>query len=387
MKVLYDHQIFEMQRFGGISRYFCELFNGLEKNNEIEVDLSVTYATNEYLKGTRFSHRPKADPGSYDAFMGGREFRGKWNLYTLRNRFLKTLNAKDANRLASIKALKRQDFDVFHPTYYDDYFLPYIGKKKFVLTVYDMIHELYPEYFNLAELTADRKRRLAEEAHKIIAISECTKRDLIDFYGIDAAKIEVVYLANSLNSQTVSLPVSLKLPVRYVLFVGARAGYKNFYFFVHAMRGLLARDPTLHIVCTGAEFTKNELAFLKIHRLSERVGHRAVSDTALENLYAHALVFVFPSLYEGFGLPILEAFSNHCPVVLGRAGSLPEIGGDGALYFEPKDAKSLQEVMADVLYNPARRAELVERGNVRLSLYSWGRTCKETGALYRRLLA
>lgn len=387
MKILYDHQIFEQQKFGGISRYFCELFNGLERSDDVAVDLSLGYATNEYLKGTRFGTGARPDPGAYENFMGGREFKGKWHLYAARNRLFKPLDAREANKQMSIEVLKRQDFDVFHPTYYDDYFLPHLGEKKFVLTVYDMIHELYPEYFNLADRTAERKRILAEKAHKIIAISECTKRDLIDFYGVPEEKVEVVYLANSLATREAKAPHALKLPERYVLFVGARAGYKNFYFFANGMRSLLDADPTLHIVCTGSEFTKNELAFIRIQGLAERVHHRSVSDVELQKLYQQALVFVFPSLYEGFGLPILEAFSNACPTVLGRAGSLPEIGGDGALYFEPKDPKSLHAAMAEALYNPARRAELMDRGKARLPQYSWAHTCEETEAIYRGLLA
>jgi len=385
MKILFDHQIFEAQKFGGISRYFCEVMRRLDETEDVEVDVAVKYAQNAYIRDTRFGASVQADPGSYESFMRGREFRGKWNLYAARNKVFKPIDAVAANKQAAIQALQRQDFDIFHPTYYDDYFLPYLGAKKFVLTVYDMIHELYPEYFNLADRTSEKKRKLAERAHRIIAISECTKKDLIDFCGVPPEKIEVIHLATSLDAQPAPARAP-KLPERYVLFVGARTVYKNFFFFVNGMRQLLAADPTLHIVCTGSAFTKNELVFLDIHGLAQRVHHHSASDAELKMLYQQAQVFVFPSLYEGFGLPVLEAFGNGCPTVLGNVGSLPEIGGDGALYFEPKDAKSLHASMSAALYNAPLRAELVERGKARLALFSWDRTSRETGALYRALL-
>lgn len=385
MKILFDHQIFEAQKFGGISRYFCEVIDGLDKATNADVAVTVKYAQNEYLKSIRFGSQLKSDPGSYDSFMVGREFRGKWNLYAARNKLFKPIDAAAENKEASIKALRRQDFDIFHPTYYDDYFLPYLGDKKFVLTVYDMIHELYPEYFNLADRTAQRKRSLAEKADRIIAISECTKKDLVAICGIAPEKIEVIHLASSLDTHPDPVRVP-ELPERYVLFVGSRTAYKNFFFFINGMRFLLAADPTLHIVCTGGTFNRHEAAFLEIHGLTQRVHHHSASDAVLKMLYQQAQAFVFPSLYEGFGLPVLEAFGNGCPAVLASAGSLPEIGGDGALYFEPKDAKSLHKAMSTALYDAQHRGELVARGKARLARFSWQKAVHETDALYRTLI-
>lgn len=390
MKILYDHQAFEMQKFGGISRYFSELISQLDGSPTATVEVAIQYSHNEYLKNTRFGLKTQENPDSYEKFMEGREFRGKWNLYAVKKKFSKPIIAEAVNKEVAIAALQRQDFDVFHPTYYDDYFLPYIGNKPFVLTVYDMIHEIYPEYFNLTDRTSDRKRRLAQKAHKILAISECTKKDLVQFFGLPAEKIEVVHLASSMRpmaTQPLRLSTPSELPMRYVLFVGSRTVYKNFFFFINSMRALLEADLGLHIVCTGAAFSKNERVFFEIHGLSDRVHYRAANDAELQTLYQQAQVFVFPSLYEGFGLPVLEAFSCDCPVVLGNAGSLPEIGGDGALYFEPKDMQSLQAAMSQALYDQSLCAELVLRGQRRLALFGWRRTCRGTEAVYRDLMA
>ena len=387
MKILYDYQAFEMQRIGGISRYFREILGGLSKLNGIEVELAIGYSDNEYLKNSEFSAKVISNPDTYENFCGGREFRGKWTLFNLRNKLFNTIESESSNKKLSIKALQAQDFDIFHATYYDDYFLPYLGEKPFVLTIYDMIHEIYPEYFNLADQTAIRKRRLAQEASKIIAISECTKRDLIEFCDISSEKVEVIHLSNSIESR-LSLGAHLpSLPNRFLLFVGSRSAYKNFFFFVNSAGSILAADPTLHIVCTGSHFTKHERAFLALHNIEDRVLHFAASDAELELLYRRALAFVFPSLYEGFGLPVLEAFSNGCPAVLSNAGSLPEIGGGGAVYFEPKDVSSLRFALSQVLYGSEEsRLDLVGRGTRRLQQFSWGRTCEQTSLVYREIL-
>jgi glycosyltransferase involved in cell wall biosynthesis len=390
MKILFDHQIFEEQRFGGISRYFCEVIEVLHRLDQFSVDISLKYSRNEYLRQSVFSHKMNGDPSAYENFMPGHNFKGKWSLYVAWNKIKKPLSISDINKELSIKALKNQDFDVFHPTYYDDYFLKYLGDKPFVLTVYDMIHEIYPEFFGLVDKVSERKRNLAKKAHKILAISECTKKDLVRIFGIAPEKIVVTHLASSMALTKGMLPVSsldTVLPTRYILFVGARTIYKNFYFFINSMRSLMEADPGLHIFCTGGSFTKNEIIFFETHGIADRVHHHSASDAELGLLYQRALAFVFPSLYEGFGIPVLEAFSNACPAVLARTGSLPEIGGDAAVYFEPKDAQSVHAAMTEVLYQPGRSAELVLLGRQRLQQFSWERTGQETAAVYRALAA
>ncbi len=388
MKILYDHQAFEMQKIGGISRYFCEIISRLDATADVQVDVSLKFSQNEHLENTRFSKNAQINLDDYENFMGGRDFKGKWSLFVFKNKIKKSVDSALVNRGLAIAALQKQDFDVFHPTYYDDYFLPYIGNKPFVLTVYDMIHEIYPEYYNLTDRTSERKRRLAHKAHKIIAISECTKKDLVQIFGVPADKVEVIHLASALDTHHGAPPVlPATLPARYVLFVGARTVYKNFFFFVNSMRTLLDADPELHIVCTGGPFSPSERAFFALHGLADRVHQHRASDAELHLLYQLAEVFVFPSLYEGFGLPVLEAFGSGCPTVLGNAGSLPEIGGDGALYFEPKDAGSVHQAMREALYNPSCRADLVARGKRRLAQFSWDQTSQDTARTYRSLLA
>ena len=205
MKVLYDHQIFTMQIYGGISRYFIELMKNIENDNEIEYELSLRYSNNYYLK--------KLNNLTYKTFLENYSFKGKYRLLNI------------LNKNVSKEYISRGDYDIFHPTYYNPYFLDYIDRKPFVLTIYDMIHEIYPEMFSSKDKTSERKKILAQKATKIIAISENTKRDIIKFLGIGENKIEVIYLGNSLNINKDDKTINIIIPEKYILFVGSRRGY------------------------------------------------------------------------------------------------------------------------------------------------------------------
>ena len=156
MKILYDTQCFDAQKFGGISRYFCEIMKNLPSNAEFS--LPSIYSDNEYLKQTTLVKLKEfKDPNSFECFLPSMNFIGKKQLYSLKKRLLSSRFFKKrfhqqnispiiVNRQECVKALQAQDFDIFHPTYFDPYFLEYIGKKPFVLTIHDMIYELYQTF-------------------------------------------------------------------------------------------------------------------------------------------------------------------------------------------------------------------------------------------------
>ena len=248
-----------------------------------------------------------------------------------------------------------------------------------------MIHEIYPEYFNLADQTSKQKRELAQRAAKIIAISECTKRDLINLFDIPEQKIKVIHLANSEGINAASAQPPQGLPKKYLLFVGSRSQYKNFYFFINSITSLLEADSALHVVCAGSPFNRNEKTFFEHLGLAGRMHAYSVSDSELGVLYTQAQAFVFPSLYEGFGLPVLEAFAAKCPVVCSSSGSLPEVGERAALYFQPKDGASIRTAIRKVMSEDETRMELIERGTERLASLSWDRTAHLTGAVYQEV--
>jgi glycosyltransferase involved in cell wall biosynthesis len=356
VRVLFDHQIFSYQRFGGASRYFHELISELD--GTIDVELGVARTPNEYLRGARY-------------------YRGQFTERTGTAAFLATYARNElATRIAA-----RRPHDVFHATFYDPAVLRVARGAKLVVTVLDMIPERFPELFALPGLYnrlvtrrwIDGKRRLCERADAILAISEHTKRDVVAFYGIDPARITVTHLATRLAGGG-SRPAGL--PERYVLYVGTRNTYKNFDL---VLRGLARLDVGLACI-GGSAFTAEERARIAELGLAERVVQRDVADRELAACYAHALAFVFPSRYEGFGIPILEAFACDCPVVAANASCFPEIAGDAARYFDPDDAAGLASALAEVIADPAPwRA----RGRDRVRGFSWAETARRTIEAYK----
>lgn len=357
MKILIDNQVYENQKFGGISRYFNEL---QRENSDIE-------------RMPLFQYRPRAKQSIYDRLrsklkitpVGTKKKSSKYEFY----------NAQ----------LNRLDFDVFHPTYYNNYFLKSL-KKPFVLTVHDMIHEKFPEYFGFSPDSIN-KRRLCDAADRIIAISKTTKKDIIEIFGTSANKIEVIYHGTNFKSIQASKP-NFNFEIReYLLFTGNRSVYKNFLTFLIAVAPLIRKNKKLILICTGPNFNAIEKKWINDLQLNHIVKHYYCSnDNELAYLYQNAECFVFPSLYEGFGLPLLEAFATQCPVVTSSGGSLKEIAGDAAVYFDPKDVESIRTSIIKVLSDKGLKKELIEAGEDRLNDFSWDKCRKETMDLYSRLI-
>jgi glycosyltransferase involved in cell wall biosynthesis len=366
MKVLFDHQTFTNQQYGGISRYYYELIVRIKHSNEA-AEISGFFSNNEYLIADE-SFKTKT-------FLREKKFKGKIGL----------LNA--LNTVHSIVKIKQDDFQIFHPTYYDPYFLKFLQNKPFVVTFLDMIHEKYEDRF--AELRMDRKiyenkKSLLASAARVIAISESTKQDIIDIYGVDGSNIDVVYLGSSLN---ISEKGSSRLHVSpYLLFVGNRGAYKNFSPYLEAIAPIL-RDEKISFVCAGGgAFSPDELKFINDLGLNDLVKFYRIDDVVLTNLYSNALAFVFPSLYEGFGIPVLEAFSTDCPCLLSDGGSLREVGGEAALYFDADDPASMYNNLALFLSSGASRNELIAKGQERLKMFSWDQTYLQTLDVYKSIL-
>jgi glycosyltransferase involved in cell wall biosynthesis len=273
-------------------------------------------------------------------------------------------------------------FDIFHPTYYDPYFLELI-EKPYVLTVYDMIHEIYSEYFSPSDTVIKNKRILCEKADKIIAISQSTKNDLIDIFKLPEDKIYAIPLASNFNDVIPQKPSGTEALSDYILFVGLRSAYKNFYFSVIALSEILKNDKKLSLVCTGHEFSNEEINFFKNLKIENQVKHIYLqNDNELAWVYQHARLFIFPSLYEGFGLPLLEAFAKNCPVICSTSGSLPEVGGDAVIYFQPKNINEIQEAAHKAIYDNEVREELISKGQKQLSKFSWDKCRSQTIDVY-----
>lgn len=368
MKIFFDHQTFTNQDFGGISRYFFELIKRFKNDIVDSCEVGLKYTNNAYL--------------NKDTFDGLTPFFPDRTLYKKR-KIMDLLNKQVCK-----KKLKKSNFDVFHPTYYDPYFLKVIGRKPFVVTFLDMIHEKLSDKYEGLKVDKNifyQKKEMIENASKIIAISESTKNDIVDIFGVKPSNIEVVYLGNSLLKNLQNYDIISNIP--YILFVGNRGMYKNFKLLVEASHNILIQNDIILTCAGGGDFNEEEKDFLQNIGLKDYVKfHKIDSDDILANLYTNAICFVFPSLYEGFGIPVLEAFACECPVVLSNGGSLPEIGGDAAIYFYPEDVNSIHSAIAKVINDSKLREDLRKKGTDRLKQFSWNETFSKTLNIYKSLI-
>jgi glycosyltransferase involved in cell wall biosynthesis len=364
MRVVYDYQIFNWQRYGGISRYFCELASRIDNFSESEARFAAGLHVNEYLVH------------DYPLLTIGRQ--------RISNKLFNKVSDK-INRQWSGYYLNAQPPDILHYTYYQ----PQIPVKKSikVLTVYDMIHELFldPKAQDKDTVVA-AKAAMVAAVDSIICPSECSKRDLVEFCQIDPAKITVIYHGYGL---TAPVPIAPPAGIKpYLLVVGERRWYKNFERFLQAY----ASDPAFHqdfdLRCFGANsLTKQELTLidqLGLPRTS--IKWQTGNDAELVGLYQQASLFVYPSLYEGFGYPPLEAMAAGCPVACSNVSCFPETVADAAELFDPYDVESIAQGLKNVLYDSARSAELIVMGKQNIQRFSWDKCAQEHHQVYKSLL-
>lgn len=365
MKVLYDHQAFTGMTYGGVTRYFYELMQAYADRNDIDFELSLQFSNNEYLDKASFSrHR-------------------RYGLSHWRN---VSRLASAVNRFYSNQRVRVGDYSVFHPTYYHTYFLRNLGSKPLVVTFHDATSERYSkQYPDVGEhLSAAKKIQLAR-ADKIIAVSEFSKQEILRFFPVDERKIDVIHLGTAFSQQRPHVP-AVPGAYPYLLYVGKRGLYKNFEGFFRAIQSVLRQHPDLHLICAGGgSFTKEENEQFQASGFGQRVHYRSITDLSLYQLYHQAEAFVFPSLNEGFGIPVLEAFSAGCPAILSDRSSLPEVGADAAVYFDPEQTDSITAAVEHVLTDRALRQAMRQKGTQRLTQFSWEKTATKTRDVYAQL--
>jgi glycosyltransferase involved in cell wall biosynthesis len=262
-------------------------------------------------------------------------------------------------------------------------FLPLVRPCPGVVTIHDLAFEEWPSDFAPATRVKYRvfTRLAARSAERIICPSEFTRADICARYGVDRDKVRVIAYAPAIAIGAEQPP-----PGPYVLAVGDLREKKNLAALVRAFVELRRRDGIPHrLVLAGADTGEGpSLRTLAGDQPVELTGY--VSDGRLDALIRGADVLVHPSLYEGFGLVLVEAMARGTPVVAARATALPETGGDAALYFDPSEPEDLGRVLGGVLSDGARRAELGELGRRWAEQFSWERTARETAAVYGELL-
>ena len=354
--------------------------DGNEANVEKKVGVSVY--TFELLKHFRkaasrdlrfiifLRHKPRYDLPQQNQYFTYQVVKGP---FLWRNLFL-PLALKKRKKIAVF----------FSPAHYT----PRYSKIPIVVTIHDLAYVRYPEEFlkqDLYKLSHWTKHALGQ-SEKIIAVSQSTKNDLIYYYGINKNKVKVVYNGfSSKEEQSKDKPTILEeynlKPGKYILFAGTIQPRKNIQTLLHAFRLILESKPDMKLILVGKKGWLYDKIF-KISRELELNEHAIftdyISNADMATLYNNASVFVLPSLYEGFGLPILEAMSHNCPVIASERSSLPEVCDDACLFFSPHNAVQLKDEILKVLNSKTLREKLITKGQIRVKNFSWAKCAHET---------
>ncbi len=362
VRVVLDHRIFAHQTYGGISRYFAGIAPLLGQHGIAPRIVAPLYV-NHYLE------RLPAE------LVWGRridEWRGA-------RRLSRALGDALARPLASLSGAR-----IVHETFFGRERLAPRGAA-LVLTVYDMTHELFADELGDAP-TCIAKAAAIARADRILCISQSTLDDLVRLYPEAEARARVTHLGFDAQTFVRQAPPASLGQRPYLLHVGYRASYKNFSGLLDAFAGSPRLRAEFDLVCGGGPaFSEDERALIARHGLVDRVRQIAGGDTKLAALYAGAALFVYPSLYEGFGIPPLEAMAAGCPVVAVRASSVPEVCGQAAHYAEDGSPEALGVAIEAVVWSAGRQAELRTAGAERIIGFTWERTAAQTAACYREL--
>ena len=359
MRVAFDEQIFAIQRYGGISRVFAQLARQfvLEPIDDVQVLAFNAPVVNRYL----LDHPELSVP------LGAKQAHNEWTAL--------------AHYLMRPQTHPR--CEIVHNSFYLPHGLAPVKGAKRIVTIHDMIPERLPQTRRrLDRLTL--KQRYVRRADHIICVSQATRDDLEEIYGPLDVPVSVVHHGVDERFRP-DVPRLDVLPERYVLFVGNRGQYKDARVLFEAFAHIAQDFPDLHLLCVGGSgLSLQEVQWLTECGIRDRVSQRYLSDAEIASAYAHAEVFVFPSRFEGFGLPALEAMASGTPVVLANATSLPEVGADAAVYFTPGNTQELAGSLTSVLTDQTLQQQLIARGRERAATFTWHAAARKTAAVYRQ---
>ncbi len=295
--------------------------------------------------------------------------------------------------------LRREGIDLFHAPHY---VLPPLTPCKSVVTIHDCIHLRFPQYLPNKLAYAYARGALwaaTHRANRVLTVSEASKRDILKYFHIPKDKVDVIY--NAIDERFGETPdhdevarvrERYQLNDPFVLYAGNIKPHKNIERVIESFH-LLRRGPGMEqvkLLIIGDEISKYATLRRAVHKYKLHKHVRFfgfVADRTLAILYRLAAVFVFPSLYEGFGLPPLEAMASGTPVITSNVSSLPEVVGDAALLVDPLDAAAIAEAMRRVLTDPALQEDLRQRGLNRAGEFSWDRSVRRVREIYAEVLA
>ncbi|NDV62444.1 glycosyltransferase family 4 protein [Puniceicoccales bacterium CK1056] len=364
MKIAYTHQAFMDQRYGGISRYLVKLAEEMRKSGN-DPRIFPAVHQNAYVQKGHPDHAPGLNLAWLPAFPKPLVF--------------------PLNQFINSRQIRNWNPDIVHETLYSPRDLRHI-KKPLVITVHDLINEKLPHCSYKAKENIALKRRAIERADHIICVSENTRKDLLAYYNVNESDVSTVHHGVDNLTDKEECPESRE---NMILYVGLRARYKNFNRLVQAYASSSVMNSSYKIVTLGGKpFSSSEKEFFtKLGLAKDQVQRVEGNDSTLDSLYRRASVFVYPSLYEGFGIPPLEAMMRGCPVAASRVSSIPEVTGDAASMFDPYDIDEMRQAIEQVLLDDSFRLKLVQSGYERIPLFSWQKCAEKTLEIYNGLLS
>ena len=294
--------------------------------------------------------------------------------------------------------LRRARVDLFHAPHY---VVSPLTTIPYVVTIHDCIHLRFPQYLpsQVARVYAQvMMRTAARRARRVLTVSEASKDDIRHFLGVPDSKVEVIH--NAIDAGIAAPPTEeaitrvcqrFQLTSPFILYAGNIKPHKNVDRLIEAYSILRRRGyEQAKLLIIGDEISKYQNLRRLVHRFQLHQHVRFfgfVPEATLAVLYRKAVMFVFPSLYEGFGLPPLEAMAAGTPVITSKVSSLPEVVGDAALLVDPMDAGAIADAMARLLDDDALRRDLIRRGHERARAFSWTRSVARTREVYGEVLA
>lgn len=366
MKVFFDHQIFLLQKYGGISRYITKLNEYLNYQN-INSKIYSPISINE--------HFVSKEKKIINHFKFNKIFRFCTKVFNFYN-----------NSLTSIY-LKKFKPDIIHQTYYKRNY-NVNDKTPTVITVYDLIHEKIYQNFELTE-NGKWKKKTIKNADHIICISKQTQDDLLNFYDIDKKKTSVIHLATDFASnEFANMESNTNKQKKFLLFVGDRGKYKNFKNFIRAFSLSSYLKDEFIIICIGSvNFSKEEKIFFEKNYLNiNKIKYINATDAQLISLYKNATALISPSIFEGFGLPVIEAISLGCPVMASNIKVYREILGGNAIYFDPNNVDNIKDILEKNLFSKILLNKLSTNALVHAKNYTWDICAIKTINVYKKII-
>lgn len=356
MKFFFSYHIFYLQKYGGISSYFGNLAKEFIKS-EKDINIFCKLHKNFNLRGL-------------NNIVDGHRINYPYILNNIIGR---------VNNFFFLKKIIKINPKIIHYTYFNNNFT----KNKNILQIincWDLTHEKFNKDSNIKNL----KKLNYLKADKIICPSYTVKKDLLNYYDLNEDKVKVTYFSSDFEIEH----NKKKKLQNYILYVGSRSDYKNFEKFIKSFSLSEKLKKDFNIIIFGGENSRlNGLNILKKYNIKKNK-FQFVNGTNndLKYYYKNVRIFIYPSRYEGFGIPLVESMRMGCPIISSNGGALKEIAGDGITYFDPDNVEDMKFKLESVIYDDSKLINSIKYGYERCKKYSWKTCAEETYDTYENLL-